>query len=290
MLKLLVTVLLIACASQLQAQNKPHTVLWQVHKPGTRHTSYLFGTFHEVNGTYFSSLIASAKQLTRAELLFVERRNDEDKQAAAMRQKVLTWNATKWQSQLTNQQRVIFNRFVEKAEDSSYYRLPPLVLQLALARLYIQNFCDTLDRKSGELMDEYIEKMALSQQTPVKSLDTIDEVETALMPASNSTPESSHVANSIDLMNKMLQGDGSQCGFVQEYKAFDLDYAFERDISATNTLGVLERNAKWMSILDKAFRERNCFVAVGLRHLMYKQGLIQQLRRRGYTVTPVAAR
>lgn len=44
------------------------------------------------------------------------------------------------------------------------------------------------------------------------------------------------------------------------------------------------------TIIDKAFLQNNCFVAVGFKHLFYKQGLIQLLRNSGYTVTPNPAK
>jgi uncharacterized protein YbaP (TraB family) len=286
MLRLLATVLLIACASQLQAQNKPHTVLWQVHKSGTRYTSYLFGAFHEVKGPYFSSLTASAKHLSRAELLFVERRSGESKQTE---KELLTWNSSKWHSLLTSQQRDVFARFVEKAEDSTYYQQPPLMLRLGLFRIYGQNFCDTLATASdGQLLDRYIERLALTQQIPVQSLDTQADLVKSLSPTSDLASEADHAAYCVSLMDKMLRNDGSECGFIQHYKRFELNYEFEQ--LGQDVLGLVERNAKWMPILDGAFQKKNCFVAVGFRHLMYKRGLIQQLRRRGYTVTPVAAR
>ncbi|HEX8350157.1 MAG TPA: TraB/GumN family protein [Hymenobacter sp.] len=280
--------LLVAYSTQVQAQNKPHTCLWQVHKPGMRHTSYLFGTFHEANGSYFSSLTSSAKQLARPEILFVERRSEEMKRDEEAKKASVTWNASKWNSLLTSQQQGIFTSFVEKAEDSSVYRFSPLVLRLGLFKLYEQNFCDTLGRTSGELLDQYIERLALAHKIPVKSLDTSADRMKAFSPVSDSLSEAGHAAFCVDLMQAMLQNDHSKCGSTQEYKSLDVDYEFEQ--SGRNVLGLLERNTKWMSILDKAFQKSNCFVAVGFRHLMYKQGLIQQLRSRGYTVTPVPAR
>jgi uncharacterized protein YbaP (TraB family) len=289
MLRILFMVLLMACASQLRAQNKPRTILWQVHKPGTHHTSYLFGTFHEVHGPYFSSLTASAKHLSRAQLLFVERSSAESKQVEKIGRELANWNSSKWHSLLTAQQRGVFARFVEKAEDSTYYQQSPLMLRLALFRIYGQNFCDTLEVVAGgQLLDQYIEKQALAQQIPVQSLDTQADVAKALSPASDLAAEADHAAYCVDLMNKMLRNDGSECGFVQAYKRFELNYEFEQP--GRNVLGLMERNANWMPILDVAFQKKNCFVAVGFQHLKYKRGLIQQLRHRGYTVTPIAAR
>lgn len=287
MLRFLCCLLLLAGACPVQAQNKPRTCLWQVRKPGVHHTSYLFGTFHEVNGPYFSSLTASAQRLAQADLLLIECRREELEQEEKNRQGYATWNVPKWQALLTDPQRATFAQFVAKAEDSSYYQVAPLLLRLGLFKLYEQNFCDTLGRTSGEPLDLYIERLALARHTPVRSLDTREDRRKALLLADDRA-QAAHVAPCIELMQAMLQNDHSKCGSGQEYRTMEMDYKFAQ--AGRNELGRLDRNAKWLPILDQAFRKKSCFVAVGFGHLMYQQGLIQQLRRQGYVVTPVAAR
>jgi uncharacterized protein YbaP (TraB family) len=39
--------------------------------------------------------------------------------------------------------------------------------------------------------------------------------------------------------------------------------------------------------INNFLENRNCFIAVGLSHLMYKCGLINQLKELGYTITPI---
>jgi hypothetical protein len=50
----------------------------------------------------------------------------------------------------------------------------------------------------------------------------------------------------------------------------------------------VRRNLRWMPQLEQKMREGSCFVAVGLGHLKFKDGLIELLRRNGYTLKPVA--
>lgn len=291
MLKFCAILLFILCAGQVHAQDTPKTILWKVSKPGIAHTSYLFGTFHEVNGQYFSSLTASARHLANADRLFIEQTSGDAQKSVAFKQQAASWNTAKWNQLLSEKQKRTFADFVKKADDSIYYKSPPLTLRLALFRLYAQNFCDTLDRISDDVMDQYIEKLAVANQTPVVSLDTDTGLVRAYSAASNST--TTDVGNAgvcVDMMDKMLRNDASVCGFIQEYKNFDLDYEFGKDLGNENTLGVQERNTNWAATLNEAFRGGNCFVAVGFRHLMYKQGLIQQLRSLGYQVTPVSTR
>jgi uncharacterized protein YbaP (TraB family) len=48
-----------------------------------------------------------------------------------------------------------------------------------------------------------------------------------------------------------------------------------------------DRNLAWVPQLEKLFREKRTFVAVGSLHLPGEEGLITLLRKAGYTVKPV---
>jgi uncharacterized protein YbaP (TraB family) len=48
-----------------------------------------------------------------------------------------------------------------------------------------------------------------------------------------------------------------------------------------------ERNAKWIPTIITLMRDNPTMVAVGLRHLPGKDGLINMLRKKGYKVEPV---
>jgi uncharacterized protein YbaP (TraB family) len=50
---------------------------------------------------------------------------------------------------------------------------------------------------------------------------------------------------------------------------------------------LLKRNNYWMMKLPSILKNGNIFIAVGLQHLKYKEGLISQLRKLGYTVKPI---
>ena len=143
-------------------QNRPGTLLWEVSKPGVPHTSYLFGTFHEVNAAFFSTLSNAVAKLDQSEVLYVEEKMSDAKHIAGASQ-LTFWTRKKWEGTLNPAQEKVFAAFVGKAEDQIYYTYPPLLLTTTLARIYIQNFCDTLSRESGELMDHHIEKMAHSR-------------------------------------------------------------------------------------------------------------------------------
>lgn len=49
----------------------------------------------------------------------------------------------------------------------------------------------------------------------------------------------------------------------------------------------LERNQLWLPKIVAKIQDGPCFIAVGLGHLQYQTGIIQLLRREGYTLQPV---
>ncbi|KAA5549040.1 TraB/GumN family protein [Adhaeribacter rhizoryzae] len=287
MQRVLLVFTLVLVASVLQAQNMPKTILWKVSKPGSKNESFLFGTFHEVSPFFFNSLPNAVSKLQQSNILFVEERMAAAK--ALLPEEQPLWNYNRWKKTLSQAQAQIFTDFVNKAEDSSYYKLDPLLLTLTTSRLYLTNFCNT-DPVLSELMDHYIEKLAIKQQKQIYSLDGNQNAMLHQEAKRFSAPEDSMYATyAIHFMKSMLNNDTTSCQIVSAYKKFDLNYELNLDItrSASHSPLLIERNTKWTQILDKAFAANNCFVAVGVRHLFYKQGLIQQLRTLGYQVTPV---
>jgi uncharacterized protein YbaP (TraB family) len=64
-----------------------------------------------------------------------------------------------------------------------------------------------------------------------------------------------------------------------------LDYALDK--ACPDDILVTDRNREWIKILPTIFEKRKVFVAVGLFHLYYQCGMLEQLRKAGFTVKPV---
>lgn len=274
-------------AGHVYGQDHPKTLLWKVTKKGSTNESYLFGTFHEVSPAFFNSLSNAARKLKGSEILFVEQSIQHTEQPVL--KEISTWDLERWQSILTSDQRSIFQEFVEKIADNSCYSQSPFELLLGITRNYMMTFCET-GINYTELMDSYIESIALKAKKQVRQLD-IDHntLVVNLSEKFSKQQDSLNIVNCILGMKSTLDGDLSGCEAVTAYRNLDIDYKLdtllERNSVAASLL--VDRNNNWKVILDKAFSSDNCFVAVGFNHLCYKQGLIQQLREIGYEVTPI---
>lgn len=272
------------------AQDNPKTILWEVTKGGNTHKSYLFGTFHEVDPSFFEGLKTTMSKLTQSEILFVEQSQSISNNFNINDSSF--WNMEKWKTLLNHRQDSIFIAFTTKADNNNYYNLPPLLLSLDMSRTYLQYFCDRAQRTTDEIMDQFVENIAIKQNKKVLSLD--ENKGTMLKRAQNAfslSNDSMYASVAIKNMEYMLNENLSGCTIITDYKNFNLNYELDRDVSKEATFDelIISRNKKWLAIIDKSFSQNNCFVAVGFRHLFYQQGLIQLLRNAGYKVTPITA-
>ena len=150
-------------------QDLPKTILWEVTKSGNSHKSYLFGTFHEVEPTFFEGLSNTMNKLKQADVLFLEQKQNVSNDFTATDSS--RWTIDKWKILLTIRQDSIFNAFTSKADDSSYYNVSPLLLSLVVSRTYLQYFCDREGRTSDELMDPFIENIATKQNKEIAPMN-----------------------------------------------------------------------------------------------------------------------
>ena len=286
----IVSILLFKCLLSW-GQSLPNTILWEISKPGIKHKSYLFGTFHEVNPDFFESLPNALKKLQNAQKVYLERLSPIGDTTGSHR--LYTWNKERWNKILVSEQKQVFDAFVKKADDSVYYQFPPLVLLRSLSGMYYQNFCDTAGRESVEQMDQRIEQLATKNGQKVLALDT-DQIDIFLKSTTveYALLDSGYAQACIKFINAMLNDDNAGCQGIEDYKAFRNDYQFDTELSKVKLPSplLLERNDKWIANLNKTLKEGNCFIAVGIGHLFYKEGLIVQLRNLGYKVEPISPR
>lgn len=72
----------------------------------------------------------------------------------------------------------------------------------------------------------------------------------------------------IEIISVKLYSDSLNYGDIQRELLFD-------------------RNFKWMELIPSLIREQPSFIAVGVRHLPGENGMIDLLRKEGFTVEPL---
>jgi len=83
-----------------------------------------------------------------------------------------------------------------------------------------------------------------------------------------------------------------QEAMIRLYKAQNIDSLYNTIISSPEFKGhedamLFDRNKKWVPILENSIQQNACFVAVGAGHLAGDKGVLELLRKKGYTVEAV---
>lgn len=290
--------LIILCffSCNVHAQNNPKTLLWKVTKNENSNVSYLFGAFHQVNPDFFDSLSIVNDCLKKCKILFVESYDFEKKSDSVNATskgdlaKFETWNKERWKSNLTDKQFNTLEKFTQSEwGNEKFYGVSPILLVFVLQYLYFQGVCDTLKRTSYDAMDTRITNIGLANKLTVIGLD---EDEFQDIKTSSEKDKAFSLKNTINTdvtyISYILEKDtdNPSAKFLFDYRNKNLDYSLNKRVKTLKYL-LNERNNKWMKKFLDQFVINSCFVAVGIRHLFYKDGLIQQLRKQGYKVEPV---
>ena len=133
---------------------------------------------------------------------------------------------------------------------------------------------------------------ALKEQEPKKPTNGL---ETAAFQAGlfDSIPYEKQAKELVDYLDSMDQNKKITQQLAVLYTSQDLDgiqALSDKDDPEMNgymDLLLYDRNKKWAKELDGLLRGKSLLIAVGAGHLPGQQGVIELLRKKGYTVDPV---
>lgn len=281
---LLLSSLVLSVASFSQGQG----LLWKVERSDLVRPSYLFGTIHMISADKFelpNELLKVAKEARK----HVFEANLSDL-GMGMMQKLMLPEGKSIQDFCSEEH---YNRiksfFIDSVGMSSMEfammsKMQPVFLSQAVA-------APTDGLESGELKSYELELMKVSQEydKSIEGLETIDDQIGFLKGVSmkeqiemllSSIQSVSHAMDQMEELESLYTSKNldSIANFMQsetgEYESF-------------NSVLLDKRNADWIPKLEQYFQESNIFIAVGAAHLAGSKGIIEQLRAKGYAVTPI---
>ena len=320
-LLLFINVVLISvvfCSSDIKERNG---LLWKISGNGLAEPSYLLGTAH--GGPFLSAsllldsiphlydALASSKQFVGEKNIFNPANFDKgkllveaDSSYALLLNKedlaLLDTFAVKYFHSTSDKIRlkpfylfgaIISKRTVEKGREIAYKKLK--------TKKYVTDAdLDEYDSISEESMDLFLQKKAYSKGFSIVGLDDIIGFRSKdTIPLTKQVEQLMYGLKNMDKFIDEYFNDPSIIAFKNAYYSQNLDEiekqstAFHPD--STNVINIIvgdlvyDRNLKWMDHIPQLISEKPSLIAVGVRHLPGKDGLIDLLRRKGYTVESV---
>jgi uncharacterized protein YbaP (TraB family) len=274
--------LLSACLTFSQTA---HTLLWEISGKGLSKPSYLFGTMHVLCADD-ASLSDSLKSVIAHcdEVYFEINLSDLNGMMSAM--KYMRMNDSKKLSDLLDakQYEKVKAYFAEHASILPFgmlERFKPLLISSLIEESNLD--CKTTDGMEMMIMKE------LNHNKPVNGLETV-EFQASLFDSIPYEQQAKDLLNYIDSADeyKKMTLDLSEVYKKQDLDQIDLlSSKGDPGISGYMDLLLYDRNRKWAKALTGLLPQKSLLIAVGAAHLPGENGVINLLRKKGYTLRPV---
>jgi uncharacterized protein YbaP (TraB family) len=273
--------MLSACLSFSQT---PHTLLWQISGKGLLKPSYLFGTMHVLcaEDARLSDSLKSA--IAHCDEVYFEV-NLKDMSGMLGALKYMRMNDSRKLSDLLSPRdydrvKTYFSKHPPALPFSMLERFKPMVINSLIEGSDMG--CETMDGMELEIMRALHDK-------PVNGLETV-EFQASIFDSIPYEQQAKDLVNYIDSSeeNKKMTQE-----LVEVYKQQDLDrldsLSRKGDPAMSNYMDLLlyGRNRKWADKLATLLPQKSLLIAVGAAHLPGENGVIDLLRKQGYTLTPI---
>lgn len=260
-----------------------NTVLYKISHPDLNKTSYLFGTHHAFGKPFFDSLHNATEALSSSTLLIKENLNLPGQLAEDYINK--RTETIKWKKYLSPQD-LAYVQNILSGSRVNIDKMSPAELYAFLGRRYKERIC--LDKDSTATyfsLDDYIGSIAENQGIQVIGLETTEEQIRLINQDVKGMPRKVHKKRLRNMVSQLRSGNKDHCAEIDWYSEMNFDFKLSEPCQNALILG--DRNKKWMINIQNHLQTDDCFIVIGLSHLMFECGLINHLQELGYIITPI---
>lgn len=268
-------------------------LLWRVEGPGIKSPSYIFGTHHvapvalldSVDG--FDEALASVDavygELDMARMMTPAAQQQMMGAAMAPQDSLLTMVLTPAQVDSLD---IILKKYLgPMVSAQAFAAMKPAMVQTVLTMTMNQKFFPGFN--AAEQLDAMIQQRARQGGKTVGGLETLDDQCVALFGA----PITRQAKDLMEVVADDDKASESAHRLADAYLSGDLDAMFaminEEMDDETALRMIYNRNDNWVGIIAGRMTSTPTMYVVGAGHLPGQRGLIEQLRAKGLTVTPV---
>ncbi len=266
----------------VQAQSLERSTLWKVKGEGIE-TSYLFGTIHLISQADFELKPKAIRGLGEADQLVMELDLSDPQIKGSMMKQAQMKGGVTLESLLDRNTYQKLDKMLQESIGASVMFMntfkPFIVSTFLIGRL--------IDGQEASF-EMVLTQEAKKQGMPISQLESVEEQMAVFerIPYKSQAESLAEMINDEENMKKLF------AEMVAAYRKEDITelYRFtlkQMDDSKQQDEILDKRNINWIPIMEKQMAEKSSFIAVGAAHLAGEKGLIQLLRKAGYTVTPV---
>lgn len=260
------------------------SLFWKIEGNGLNQPSYLFGTMHMINKEYFVMGDTLKKRLEQSDALMMEI-GDLNPLGSMNALKLKEGHVRDYFSEA--QYDSILNYVEENAGmnkkmfETVYGEMKPFAILQVITQNQFEGNPESYELTFQSLAKKQ-EKEMLGLETVEEQIGFFDQIPKEEM--ANMIMEGIRDTSEDNTIEEMMVLYSEQK--TDELLPFMLETSPE--MMKFEELLLSGRNKKWIPIIEEEIKDKMVFIAVGAAHLLGENGVIELLKKEGYTLTPVA--
>lgn len=281
----LTILLLVGISTTTPAQD--NALLYEVTGPGLTKPSYLYGTFHLVCPNDLQITDAIKKAVGESQQVYLELDMDDPNMMMDMQKAMLLPSGKTLKDLLKPDDYVVLDNYLNQKMHFGLAQMGMLKPIALLSMMYM-----TVLPCQPASYDLTFAQMAASGKKEVLGLENLS----TQLEAFDKIPMEEQLKGLVDMAKKPEEARKEFSDFITLYKSHDIAKLMKAmktsefsggDFSQYEAGLLTERNANWIPVIEKAAKEKPTFFAFGAGHLADEKGVINLLRKKGYTVKAI---
>lgn len=278
----------IILVGSLQAQ-----LLWKIEKRGLSKPSYLFGTHHLIPISFLDSVPNLFKAFNECDVVIGEMKMNNIDVSAKIQQAALLPKDSTITHFISEENYDFVDRELRATLAMGLKEMSMLNPSFIRTMYELEIYRKVTGFSEDMQSDSYFQLVAELKGKEVVGLEDEDKQIEVLLGNKDLKRETQLLVESVRNKDKMAE---DLILLNKLYKAGDIEKLvklakqqedFTDMTSEEYAITVDNRNFAWVEVLPKYINQSSCFIAVGALHLGGENGLINQLKKQGYKVSPV---
>lgn len=280
----------VACKAQpkapkLAVNKDENTLFWEVSGNGLKAPSYIYGTFHMLcpDDIVFSDAVKKAVKFSKE--LYLELPLDDAAGMLAVMDKMMMKDGKQLKDFYTPEQYERVKKFFKDSLNTSIGMMERMIPAMAGTMVYPK----LLGCKINGGTETGLAKLMKEDKKLVKGLETF-EFQLSMF---NSIPYEEQAKELLKNVDEFTKSKWQADSLLKAYKSqriTEMEKGFsnaEFGMAENLETFLYKRNENWAVQLPPLMKQQSLFIAVGTGHLVGNRGLINLLRKAGYTLKPL---
>jgi uncharacterized protein YbaP (TraB family) len=281
--------LLLYAQKEVSTGAEQHTLLWKISGNGLQKPSYLFGTIHMICGDGEVLSDTLKKIISRSDDIYLEADINDFTEMMGAFSKMMMKGDTTLADLLTGEEYEKVKTFFEEKNPMLPFTMLESLKPMLIASMLSES---ALECEPMQVMEQVISDLAEKNGKKIAGLETLS-YQAEILDEIPYQLQAKQLIEYIDNINSNRGEDKELLEIMEAYWQQDLSRIeaitarYDEGISQYTELLLYKRNRNWVEKLKTLMPAKSLLIAVGAGHLPGEKGVINLLRKEGYTVLPV---